>query len=73
MSDLRTTGGYRKFVCEPSHLSSLHTDSTRDWFTEESLDSVELWVQKKFDQQGIGQVRGETTLTCLPGSSSTNV
>lgn len=34
-------------VYKTSHLSSLHTDSTRDRFTEESLNRIELQAKKQ--------------------------
>lgn len=40
-----------KFAREPSHLPPLHADSTRDRFTKEPLDGIELRGKKKLDQQ----------------------
>jgi len=31
-------------LCDPLHLPSFHTDPARDWFTEETLSSVEVFL-----------------------------
>ena len=50
--DLRHRGeDDRKLAREPSRLPPLHAYSTRDRFTEEPLDGVELREKKKLDQR----------------------
>ena len=44
--DLITTGGAGSSVCVPSCLPSLHTHSTRNWFTDESIENAQLGENK---------------------------